>query len=150
MRDGQRHSGDPSSLESYHCWGRSILAPAEGVVVRSVDDLPDQAIGASDPAKPAGNHIVIDFGNDEYGVLAHLRRGSVRVAEGDAVTAGQEIGLCGNSGNTSEPHLHFHMQTSPRLDQGEGLPMQFTNYRANDTLIDRGEPRKGEYIRAAE
>lgn len=149
MRDGQSHSGDPSRLESYHCWGRPILAPAGGVVLRAVDGLPDQAIGASDPENPAGNHIVIDFGNDEYGFLAHLRQGSVRVARGDAVAAGQEIGLCGNSGNTSEPHLHFHMQTSPRLGQGEGLPAQFTNYRANGTPVNREEPRKGESIQPA-
>lgn len=150
MRDGRSHSGDPSSLESYYCWGRSILTPADGILVRAVDGLPDQAIGASDPVNPAGNHVVIDFGNDEYGFLAHLRQGSVRVAEGDAVAAGQEIGLCGNSGNTSEPHLHFHMQTSPRLGQGEGLPAQFANYRANGALIDRGEPQKGDIIQPAE
>lgn len=150
MRDGQSHSGDTSQLESYHCWGRPILAPAEGVVVRAVDGLPDKAIGESDPANPAGNHVVVDFGNDEFGFLAHLQQNSVRVAKGDAVTAGQEIGLCGNSGNSSEPHLHFHMQTSPRLEQGEGLPAQFTNYQANGTLIGRGEPQKGETIQAAE
>ncbi len=150
MREGQSHSGDPSSLESYHCWERPILAPAEGVVMRTVDGLPDQAVGASDPENPAGNHVVIDFGNDEYGFLAHLRQGSVRVTKGDVVTAGQEVGLCGNSGNTSEPHLHFHMQTSPRLGQGEGLPAQFTNYRANGVLINRGEPQKGESIQSAE
>lgn len=150
MRDGQSLSGDPSSLESYHCWGQPILAPAEGIVVRAVDGLPDQAIGASHPANPAGNHVVMNFGNDEYGFLAHLRQGSVRVAKGDAVAAGQAIGRCGNSGNTSEPHLHFHMQTSPMLGQGEGLPVQFTNYRANGTLINRGEPRKGDSIQSAE
>lgn len=150
MRDGQSHSGDPSRLESYHCWGRSILAPAEGIVMRAIDGLPDQAIGAADPANPAGNYVVIDFGNEEYGFLAHLRQGSVRIAKGDVVTAGQEIGLCGNSGNTSEPHLHFHMQTSPRLGRGEGLPTQFTNYQADGVLVSRGEPRRGETIQPAE
>lgn len=150
IRDEKSHSGDPSRLENYHCWGRPIMAPADGVVARAVDGLPDQAIGATDPANPAGNHIVIDFGNDEYGFLAHLRQGSVSVAKGDAVTAGQEIGLCGNSGNTSEPHLHFHMQTSPRLGRGEGMPAQFTNYLANGTLIDRGEPTKGQSIQPAD
>lgn len=150
MRDGQSHSGDPSSLESYYCWGQPILAPAEGVVIRAVDGLPDQLIGSADSRNPAGNHVVIDFGNDEFGFLAHLQRDSVRVAEGDVVIAGQEIGLCGNSGNTSEPHLHFHMQQSPNFGQGEGLPVQFTNYRANGTLSNRGEPRKGESIQHVE
>lgn len=150
MRDGQSHVGDPSRLESYHCWGRPILAPAEGVVMRAIDGLTDQAIGAFDPGNPAGNHVVIDFGNDEYGFLAHLQQGSIRVSRGDTVAAGQEIGLCGNSGNSSEPHLHFHMQTSPRLGRGEGLPAQFTNYQADDVPVSRGEPRKGETIQPAE
>lgn len=150
MHDGQSHSGDPSLLESYHCWGREILAPAEGVVMSAVDDLPDQAIGAADPAHPAGNHVVLDFGNGEYGFLAHLQQGSVRVAKGDVVRAGQQIGACGNSGNTSEPHLHFHMQTSPTLGQGEGLPAQFTTYRADGVLVRRGELRKGDTIQPAE
>lgn len=150
VRDGQTHSGDASALESYYCWGQPVLAPAKGIVMRAVDGLPDQAIGESDVANPAGNHIVIDFGGDEYGFLAHLQQGSVRVVKGDVVATGQEIGLCGNSGNTSEPHLHFHMQTSPRLRQGEGLPVQFTNYRANGVLINRGEPQKGESIQPAE
>lgn len=150
VRNGQSHSGEPLRLESYYCWERPILAPAEGVVVRAIDGLPDQAIGASDQENPAGNHVVIDFGNNEYGFLAHLRQGSVRVAKGDTVTAGREIGLCANSGNTSEPHLHFHIQTSPRLGQGKGLPAQFTNYQADGVLISRGELRKGEIIQPVE
>jgi len=149
-QDGQTYSDNPLSLESYYCWGRPILAPAEGVVVRAVDGLPDQTIGSSDPVNYAGNHVIINFGNNEYGFLAHLQQGSIHVAKGDVVSPGQKIGLCGNSGNTSEPHLHFHMQTSPRLGQGEGLPAQFTNYRANGTLINRGEPRRGQSIQAAE
>lgn len=150
MRDGQSYAGDPASPESYHCWGHPILAPAVGVVMQAVDGLPDQAIGTAAPENPAGNHVVIDFGEDEYGFLAHLQQGSIRVAKGDHVTAGQMIGLCGNSGNTSEPHLHFHMQTTPILGRGEGLPAQFTNFLANDVPIERGEPKKGDFIRPAE
>lgn len=146
LKDGESHDGEPNNLESYHCWDRPILAPAGGVVGGVVDGLPDQAIGSTDPGNPAGNHVVIDFGDDEYGFLAHLRQNSVRVAKGDHVVPGQEIGRCGNSGNTSEPHLHFHLQTSPSLGQGEGLPLQFTDYRANGVAIHRGEPTKGEVI----
>ncbi|MFT4014225.1 MAG: M23 family metallopeptidase [Paracoccus sp. (in: a-proteobacteria)] len=150
LRNGKSHIADPKSLESYHCWGQPILSPADGVVMRAIDGLPDQVIGLNDTANPAGNHVVIDFGNGEYGFLAHLRQDSVQVAKGDPVTLGQQIGQCGNSGNTTEPHLHFHMQTSPKLGHGEGLPAQFTNYQANGTLIDRGEPRKGQTLRPAE
>jgi hypothetical protein len=149
-KSGKSYTGDPDKLENYHCWGRPILSPAAGVVVRAVDGLPDQAIGTRDPARPAGNHVVINFGKGEYGFLAHFQRGSVKVAKGDVVIPGQVLGRCGNSGNTSEPHLHFHLQTTPTLGVGKGLPAQFNHYRANGKRVDRGEPLRGEVVRAVE
>jgi hypothetical protein len=149
-RDGRSHAGDPGVPASYHCWDRPILAPADGVVVRAVDGLPDQRIGERDPANPAGNHVVIDFGHGEYGFLAHLRRGSVAVAAGDRVAAGAPIGRCGNSGNSSEPHLHFHLQTTPDLGRGDGLPAQFAAYRADGATVENGEPRRGQTIAPVE
>lgn len=150
FENGRSYVGDAAILANYHCWGRPILAPAHGVVVRSVDGLPDQEIGNNDPRNQAGNHVVIDFGNNEYGFLAHLRQDSIRVSNGDRIVAGQEIGLCGNSGNTSEPHLHFHIQTTPTLGRGDGLPAQFQNYQANGVLIKRGEPARGETVLQAD
>lgn len=150
LKDGKSHKGDTASLDNYYCWGRPILAPATGIVVHATDGLPDQTIGASDPSNPAGNFVVIDFGNNEYGFLAHIQRNTVSVAVGDKVAKGQEIGLCGNSGNSSEPHLHFHLQTTPTLGEGEGLPAQFLKYQANGHLIERGEPIRGEIIKSTE
>lgn len=144
LENGQSHAGDASVLASYHCWDRPILAPAV------VSGLPDQPIGSTDPANPAGNHVVIDFGTGEFGFLAHLRQGSVTVAVGDAVTRGQQVGRCGNSGNTSEPHLHFHLQTSATLGQGEGLPAQVLDYVADGQPVARGEPTRGQTIRAGD
>ncbi len=149
-KDGLSHAGDPAVLENYHCWNQPILAPADGIAARAVDGFPDLPIGEMDPQNPAGNHVVIDFGNGEYGFLAHLRRGSLTVETGDPVLAGQEIGRCGNSGNTSEPHLHIHLQTSVWLDQGHGLPMPFVDYLADGAFVARGEPQKGQTIRPAE
>jgi len=145
-RNGRTHEGDSNEPESYHCWNRPILAPADGEVVAAVNGLKDQSIGERDPGHPAGNHVVIDFGNGEFGFLAHLRKDSVAVSVGDRVTAGQEVGRCGNSGNTSEPHLHFHLQTTPDLNNGEGLPAQFVSYVADGEPVPRGEPRKGQII----
>lgn len=144
--DGVSHRGDANALDSYFCWGRPILAPADGTVVAVVGDLPDQPIGQTDARNPAGNHVVIDFGNDEFGFLAHLQAGSVSVAEGDSVQAGEPVGLCGNSGNTSEPHLHFHLQTTPELGTGEGLPAQFRTYLADGTPVAEGEPMRGQTV----
>jgi murein DD-endopeptidase MepM/ murein hydrolase activator NlpD len=63
--------------------------------------------------QPKGNYVIIDHGNGEYSFLAHLKKGSMVVAVGDSLKSGQFIGLCGNSGNSSEPHLHYHLQNKP-------------------------------------
>lgn len=146
VKDGATHSGEGRALDDYHCWNRPILAPAGATVVAVVDSLPDLPVGEMDPQNPAGNHVVLDFGNDEFGFLAHLRKDSVKVAVGDQVEPGQEVGRCGNSGNSTEPHLHFHLQTSSTLHEGEGLPAQFVGYSANGKDVERGEPRRGETV----
>jgi len=146
VEDGSTHAGDGLALEDYHCWNRPILAPAAGTVAAAVDGLPDQPPGTMDPANPAGNHVVLDLGNDEFAFLAHLRQGSVAVKPGERVESGQEIGRCGNSGNTSEPHLHFHLQTALVLGEGEGLPAFFNAYVADGEPVARGEPIRGQTI----
>lgn len=146
IRDGSSHVGDGTAPEDYHCWDLPILAPAPGTVVSVVDGLPDMAIGETNPQNPAGNHVVLDLGDGEYAFLAHLREESVAVAEGERVESGQEIGRCGNSGNTSEPHLHFHLQNTPVLGEGEGLPAFFNAYLADGQPIERGEPQRGQIV----
>ncbi len=146
VRGGSTHSGDASDLASYHCWDQVVRAPAAGKAVSVVRDLPDNPIGDTDAENPAGNHIVIDFGNGEFAFLAHMREGSIVVEEGDEVQAGQELGRCGNSGNSSEPHIHFHLQTTPDLRAGEGLPAFFLNYSADGRSVAKGEPAAGETI----
>jgi murein DD-endopeptidase MepM/ murein hydrolase activator NlpD len=97
---------------------------------------------------PAGNHVVLDHGNGEFSLLAHLQKGSLRVKAGDTVKAGQPLGLCGNSGNTSEPHLHIHLQTGPEFPGAtEGLPMAFTDFLADGKPVARGELVKGMRVR---
>ncbi|WP_246018432.1 peptidoglycan DD-metalloendopeptidase family protein [Pelagibacterium montanilacus] len=147
-RDGATFEGDPLLPENYHCWGQEILAPADGLVVAAVRDLPDQVIGETDPENPAGNHVILNLADDEYAFLAHLQAGSVQVQLGDEVSQGDVLGLCGNSGNTSEPHLHFHLQTTPDLLEGEGIPAQFLDYAADGEPVDRGEPMRGQIVTA--
>lgn len=144
--DGKSHRGDGRALDDYYCWNEKILAPADGRVVEAVDGLPDQAIGTTNTQRPGGNHVVLDLGNDEYAMLMHLRQGSVRVKAGDHVVAGAELGRCGNSGNTSEPHLHVHLQDQPRLGQGEGLPVYFKGYSVNGKTVESGELLRGQSV----
>ena len=78
------------------------MPPAAGTVVAAVDSLSDSPMGTTDREHPAGNHVILDHGNGEYSLLAHLQRKSLRVRPGEHVAAGQLLGLAGNSGNTSE------------------------------------------------
>lgn len=146
MHDGRSYTGDGTSNDDYHCYGLGVFAPGAGRVVVARDGLPDNTPGEMDPRVPPGNHVVLDHGNDEYSFLAHLKEGSVRVAPGDRVQPGDTLGLCGNSGNSSEPHLHYHLQDSPDFGRGAGLPATFRDYLADGEPVDRGEPVQGQRI----
>lgn len=150
MRNGKSHEGDGTKLEQYQCWNKPIRAPADATVVARVDGLPDQQPGTMDPAHATGNHVVLDFGDGEYGFFAHLRQGSVKPEVGAHVARGAELGRCGNSGNTTEPHLHFHLQDTPTFGDGDGLPAQFVDYVADGKKVARGEPAKGQRIRTGD
>lgn len=146
-RDGKSHTGDGSANEQYHCFGQPILAPGSGKVAVAVDGIADNRPGEMNPQQPPGNHIVIDHGNGEHSLLAHFKKGSIAVKPGDPVKAGDRLGLCGNSGNSSEAHLHYHLQTGAKFSEGEGLPAQFLNYVADGKKVERGEPVKGQIVR---
>jgi hypothetical protein len=126
--DGSTHDGG-SDLESFYCFDEPILAPADGTVVRAKDGHRDhhRTTGWVDPLqyRLAGNYVVIEHAENEYSFLAHLAEGSVCVEPGEEVSQGQEIGRCGHSGNSSEPHLHFHVQDHSVPYVGAGLPIQF-------------------------
>ena len=74
-----------------------------------------------------GDCVIIDHGNSEYSVLAHMQQGSVRVKAGERVAAGQVIGKLGNSGDSFGPHLHYQLQAGPQLFHDQGLPFRFQN-----------------------
>ena len=144
--DGRTHRNDGKALTDYYCWNEKILAPAAATVLASVDGLPDQAIGTTNAGQHAGNHVMLDLGGREYAMLAHFRQGSVRVKAGDKVVAGDELGRCGNSGNTSEPHLHFQLQDDPRLGRGDGLPAYFRDFVADGRPVAEGELLRGQQV----
>jgi hypothetical protein len=97
----------PRQLERYAIFGDTVYSPITGTVAAAVDGLPDLTPPEMDPSQPVGNHVWLRAGN-VYLVLAHLKNGSVRARPGEEVSAGEPIGQAGNSGNTSEPHLHIH------------------------------------------
>ncbi|MBN2256832.1 MAG: peptidoglycan DD-metalloendopeptidase family protein [Anaerolineaceae bacterium] len=124
-----------SNLNDYGCYGVDIVAPASGVVTTAHDGEPDEVPGLSSNnlTAPTGNHVVIQL--DETGtylLVAHMKSGSVTVTAGQHVEEGQVIGKCGNSGNTSEPHIHIHHQRQDPneypINFAEGLPLFFRDH----------------------
>jgi biotin carboxyl carrier protein len=109
--DEGKEASPPERLESYAAWGRTLYAPVAGTVVKAADAHPDQPIGGSDPENAVGNQVVIEMAPQRYVLLAHIKQGSILVKDGQQVRAGQPIAQCGNSGNTSEPHLHLQVQS---------------------------------------
>lgn len=124
--EGRTHSGN--SVKSFYCFDEPVLAPAEGTVARVKDGHRDyhRTGGQVDPLqyRLAGNYVLIKHAESEYSFLAHLKKGSICVSAGDEVAQGQEIGRCGHSGNSTEPHLHFHVQDHSFPYVGAGIPIQ--------------------------
>lgn len=123
--------GSPD-LEAYGCYGTTVLAPADGSIVVAHDGEPDRTPGDVVDAEPAaGNHVAILLPSKTYLLLAHLQPGSLAVGIGDVVKSGDPIARCGNSGRTSEPHVHIHHQRQdPReypFGFAEGLPLFFVD-----------------------
>ncbi len=125
-------------LEDYGCYGVPVVAPISGLVVKAHDGEPDEIPGvvSNNFTAPTGNHVVIQLEETgTYLIIAHLKPGSVAVKAGETVVEGQVIGQCGNSGNTSEPHIHIHHQRQDPnvfpLNFAEGLPLYFRDHDGN-------------------
>ncbi|TVL93871.1 M23 family metallopeptidase [Streptomyces sp. SAJ15] len=143
---------------AFPAFGAPLLAVADATVVRATDRQRDHLSRNSFPAllyllvegmfremggpsRITGNHLVLDLGDGTYAMYAHLRRGSLTVRAGDRVRAGQRLARCGNSGNSSEPHVHFQLMDHPDLDVARGIPFTWRGV---------GVPRGGEVFTVAE
>ncbi len=130
----------PSALSRYAVFGETIHSPCRGQVSEAVDGLPDLAPHDIDLKHPAGNHVVIRCKGVNV-LLAHMKKGSVSVREGDRVTKGQPMGRVGNSGNTFEPHLHIHAVRSPNGSlRGPSVPILFDGrFLTLNSLVRSGD-----------
>lgn len=122
------YHGDPADNRNYLDYGTELLAVADGVVAAVKDSIPQNVPGANSRAVPitmetvGGNFVAIDIGHGRYALYAHVQPGSLRVKPGDHVRRGQVIALLGNSGNSTEPHVHFQIADGPTFLSSEGLP----------------------------
>jgi murein DD-endopeptidase MepM/ murein hydrolase activator NlpD len=140
---GRSFRGSGRELSDYHAYGRQLRSPAAGVVLSVHGREPDAPIGRKGKGDDLGNHIVLQVGAREFLFIAHLQPGSIVVRPGDRVVTGQLLGRVGNSGFSSEPHVHLHLQDSPRRHLAEGIPFGFVEYCAAGAYIPRGMPRGG-------
>jgi hypothetical protein len=146
QKDGELSEANENAADAGY--GREILAPAAGTVVYARNDVPENMHPGEEPDDNyyrtlhdpvmayAGNCVIIDHGNSEYSVMMHMQPGSVTVTVGDRVATGQVIGRLGSSGDTTGPHMHYELQTGPRLWQHQSLPFRFQNI---DPPLHRGE-----------
>jgi hypothetical protein len=117
----------PAERSAYYAFETPVYSPCDGLVVDSVEHFADLPPSEADPEHPAGNHVVIRCNGVDL-LLAHLRQDSVSVDANQAVTTGERIAQVGNTGNTSEPHLHIHAVrtgSGDALSGGEGVPLLF-------------------------
>ena len=132
--EGKTFQGDEKDNKNYYAYGNDALAVADGVVTEVKDGIPENVPGINSRAVPitletvGGNHVILDIGGGHFAFYAHLQPGSLRVKLGDKVRRGQVIGLVGNSGNSTEPHLHFHIENGSSPLGAEGLPYLLASF----------------------
>ena len=141
--DGQAFTGDEHDNKSYHAWDQEIHAVADGKIVEVKDGIPENvpnsgklAVQITNDTLP-GNDIIQQLSEDHYAAYAHLRPGTIKVKVGDTVHAGDVIAHLGNTGNSSEPHLHFQVCDAPSFPASEGLPFAIDQYTYDDYKLDK-------------
>ena len=138
--------GDKRVNDSYYAEGNDALAVADGRVVEVKDGIPENVPGLDSRAVPitletiGGNHVILDIGGGYFAFYAHLEPGSLRVRPGERVKRGQVLGSVGNSGNSTEPHLHFHVSDANSPLGSEGVPYRLDRF---ELVGDCGGTRRG-------
>ncbi|MFP5081570.1 peptidoglycan DD-metalloendopeptidase family protein [Pedobacter sp. JCM 36344] len=137
---------DGRSNTDYYAFGEKILAPADATVVLAVDGVADNVPSKVNTMYVPGNSVILKTANNEYLFFAHFKQNTVNVKDDDVIKQGQLLGRCGNSGNSSEPHLHFHIQDAPNFDTATGIKCYFERIYVNSKIMDDHSPIKGERI----
>ena len=145
--NGSSHKNNGENNEDYYAFGQPIFAPCDGEIVLAVDGVKDNKPSVLNPIYLTGNSVILKTDNNEYLVFAHLKNHSVEVKEGQKIKQGQQLGLCGNSGNSSEPHLHFHIQNVEDMNIATGVKCYFDKIIVNGQLKTDYSPIKRDKIK---
>jgi hypothetical protein len=128
-QDGKTYKGDGKKNEGYLAYGLPIVAVADGEVTTVIDGVHENEPGTKNPTYVAGNLVILRHGPSLYSSYAHLVPGKIKVKVGAKVKRGEVLGLCGNSGNATEPHLHFQLEDGPWFESSWGVLPVFSGVR---------------------
>ena len=146
LKNGLPYEGDATKNEQFFCFGQPVLSPADGTVVRAVDNIGDNVPGKAPQDASSGNLIIISHTDNEYSVLTNLKQNSVKLKHGDKVKQGDQVGECGNSGNSVAPKVHYQLQTSAGFPMVASLPVQFVDFVADGKPVAEGEVVRGQTV----
>ncbi|MDF7801837.1 peptidoglycan DD-metalloendopeptidase family protein [Pontiellaceae bacterium B1224] len=136
--------------EDYFAFGQPVVAPAAGTVVAIIDGVEDNHPHSPNPIDRLGNAIMIEHSPNEYSVVGHLMENSISVRVGERVVAGLPIAKCGNSGDSSQPSVYYHLQDSARLLAGSGYKPYFSNLHVwkgdQADIVPTHSPVRGEFV----
>lgn len=153
VRDEATYRGDAARNASYFAYGEEIRTPSDGVVIDAHDGEPDNIPGKTFDGY-LGNYVVIRIAEDAFALFAHLKPGSKRVTKGDRVRAKDVIGEVGNSGHSTEPHLHLHVTDAYPANGGwersDGIPMHFSRVIHSGASRARATASDGDSMSAVE
>ncbi|MGA7913887.1 MAG: M23 family metallopeptidase [Candidatus Acidiferrales bacterium] len=143
--DGKTYQGDANENKNYKIYLAEIHSVADGVVTETKDGIPQNVPGANSRAVPitletvGGNHMIVDIGGGRFAFYAHMQPGSLRVKVGEHVKTGEVLGLVGNTGNSTEPHLHFDICDASSMLACEGLPYALASFEVTGKAEDEGK-----------
>jgi len=146
VKDGKTYEGSRSANENFYVFAKEIIAPCNAKVAKVITGVKDNSPGKLNPVQPTGNTVILETINKEFLVFAHFKEKSIVVKEGQEIKQGEVLGLCGNSGNSSEPHLHLSLQNVLDMEIATGALLYFDKILVNGKVKEDYLPVKNERI----
>ncbi|MFO0703631.1 MAG: M23 family metallopeptidase [Patescibacteria group bacterium] len=133
---------ESNNLSDYPSYGKNVIAPCDGKVIQVISGAHDVAIGERDRSVGVGNAVMIQIDTSTYAFLCHMMYESITVNVGQEIKRGDLIGKCGNSGNSSQPHIHFHLQDSPEIYKGNPILPIFSKIKVNGIILENAQAKR--------
>lgn len=145
-KTGKSYKTNGKTNEDYYAFEKEVIAPCNGEIVLIIDGVKDNVPGQMNLFDIGGNTIVLKTENNEYLVFCHFKHQSIKVKEDQKVEQGQLLGLCGNTGHSSEPHIHFHIQNVEDINQATGVKCYFRKIIVNGQSKNDYSPIKNDIV----